>query len=623
MNRLPAALALAVVVVAGAASVAAAATVQATPASARFPFRSYVLTAPPGVTLNAKTLRVTENGVPVSDLTVSSAANAQSGKFGVVLAIDTSDSMAGRPIAAAVDAARVFAAQRPATEAVGIITFNSGVGVPLGLTTKQNDIDAALATTPKLAYGTHIYGAVARALKMIEAAKLTSGTIVLLSDGADTGSRVTAAQAISQARSAHVRVFTIGSRSKVFQPAALRGLAVGTGGAFSTADTSAQLKQVYSGLGNRLSHEYLLQYRSLASPSQQVNVKISIAGAQLPAVDHYTTPPLPQASLPFHSNLADRLWGSTIAMVAFALICALLLGVGLWALFRPAPRTLQGRVAEFVSLYTPRENAKRKSDPSAISGVERSFRRSSRWRRFTDDLEIADIALTPFQILLGTAVLTVLGMFLISAILGSTIFAIFALGIPIFAYNSIKARLARRRRLFSEQLPDTLQVLASALRAGHTLIGALAVVSSEAPEPTRAEMRRVVADEQFGVPLEEALDRVASRMASTEFEQVSVVAGLQREAGGNVAEVLDRVGHSVRERIEVRQLVRSLTAQGRLSRWLLTLLPPGLGVIVAFIDPGYLDPLFHKTSGQVILILAGIMVVAGSLAIKKIVEIEI
>jgi tight adherence protein B len=112
-------------------------------------------------------------------------------------------------------------------------------------------------------------------------------------------------------------------------------------------------------------------------------------------------------------------------------------------------------------------------------------------------------------------------------------------------------------------------------------------------------------------------------MASSEFEQVSVVAGLQREAGGNVAEVLDRVGHSVRERIEVRQLVRSLTAQGRLSRWLLTALPPGLGVIVAFIDPGYLDPLFHKTSGQAILILAGIMVVAGSLAIKKIVEIEI
>jgi tight adherence protein B len=168
-----------------------------------------------------------------------------------------------------------------------------------------------------------------------------------------------------------------------------------------------------------------------------------------------------------------------------------------------------------------------------------------------------------------------------------------------------------------------LQVIASAMRAGHTIIGALAVVATESPEPTRTEMRRALADEQLGVPLDSALDRVARRMQSREFEQVAVVAGLQREAGGNAAEVLDRVAESVRDRIELRQLVRSLTAQGRLSRWILTLLPPGLAGIIALLDPGYLSPLVDKAAGRAILITAAIMIVVGSLMIKKIVDVKV
>ena len=151
-----------------------------------------------------------------------------------------------------------------------------------------------------------------------------------------------------------------------------------------------------------------------------------------------------------------------------------------------------------------------------------------------------------------------------ASLFGSPVFGIFGLLVPLFVHNSIKAKLARKRRLFFEQLPDTLQIVASALRAGHTIVGALAVVSSESPEPTRGEMQRVVADEQLGVPLETALERVAARMASREFEQVAIVAGLQREAGGNAAEVLDRVGRRPRG-IELRQLVRSLTAQGAVA----------------------------------------------------------
>jgi tight adherence protein B len=312
-------------------------------------------------------------------------------------------------------------------------------------------------------------------------------------------------------------------------------------------------------------------------------------------------------------------------MVAFSLLVAALLGFALWALLRPAPRTVQRRVAEFVSLYTPAERAKRARVQPAqrTSVVDDSGQRRSLWRKFCENVEIADVALTPRQILVGTVAATIFAMFLFAALLGSPVFAIFGLGTPILVYNTVSSRAARRRRIFGEQLPDTLQILASAVRAGHTLVGALAVVADEAPEPTRGEMRRVAADEQFGIPLAQALGRVATRMQNTELEQVAIVADLQRDAGGNIADVLEGVADTVRERLELRQLVRSLTAQGRLSRWLLTLLPPSLALIVAFIDPGYLDPLFHTASGQAILVMAGIMILIGSLAIKRIVEIKV
>ena len=623
---------LLVAVLVAAATTAAASAAQpslrVTEAGARFPFRSYVLALPKGATINSASVRVTENGVPVSNVSVVPASEAKNGKFGVVLVLDASNSMAGRPISAAVAAARAFAAHLAGTQQLGIVTFNSTVRTPLQLTTAQRQIGAVLGRTPKLANGTHIYDAISTAVHMIERAGVSSGSIVLLSDGADTGSHISGGDAAAAAKKAHVRIFTVGFRSGVFDPAVLTHLATQTGGSFSSADSRAQLERVYSILGARLSREYLLQYQSLAGPNRNISVKITLKGVGEPAVVGYRTPALPHFSTrPIHNSLSYRLWRSGLAMVCIALISALLIGVAFWAILRPAPSGLQRRVAEFVSLYAPDSEPKRPAGGLAEVvrvGSERSFvERSSRWRQFAEDLEIAEIAIAPLQIVLGTAIATGVAMILFAGLFRSNVFGVFGLIVPVFVFNTIRGKLAKKRRLFSNQLPDALQVIASAMRAGHTIVGALAVVASESPEPMRSEVRRAVADEQLGVPLDTALDRVARRMASREFEQVSVVAGLQREAGGNAAEVLDRVADTVRERIELRQLVRSLTAQGRLSRWILTLLPPGLAGIIALLDPGYLSPLFDKSAGRAILVFAGIMIVVGSLMIKKIVDVKV
>jgi tight adherence protein B len=187
----------------------------------------------------------------------------------------------------------------------------------------------------------------------------------------------------------------------------------------------------------------------------------------------------------------------------------------------------------------------------------------------------------------------------------------------------IRHKLDAVRNSFAEQLPDTLQVLASSLRAGHSFVGALAVVVSEAPDPTRSEFQRVVADEQLGVSIEDSLRSVADRMASRELEQVALVAELQREAGGNMAEVLDTVVETIRERFDLRRLVQTLTAQGRMARWIVSLLPVALALVLSFLNPGYMNPLFTTTTGHVLLVIAAGMVISGSLIIKKIIDIKV
>ena len=159
------------------------------------------------------------------------------------------------------------------------------------------------------------------------------------------------------------------------------------------------------------------------------------------------------------------------------------------------------------------------------------------------------------------------------------------LAIPFGVYALLNRKLVALRRKFADQLPDNLEVLASALRAGHSLAGALSVVVSDAAEPSHREFRRVVSNDQLGIPLEEALEETVRRMANRDLEQVVLIASLQRRAGGDAAEVLDRVTETVRGRQEVRRLVRTLTAQGRLARWIVTILPLALFALLSSSTP--------------------------------------
>lgn len=592
---------------------------------ARFPDRAYILTLATRAPITTSSVQVTENGGPVAGLTVTPASQGARGDFGVVLAIDTSNSMRGNAIRGAMAAARAFAARRASNEQLAIVTFNGAPETLLSFTTDGTRIASALANAPGLAYGTHIYDGVGRAVDLIRRARITSASVVVLSDGADTGSQTTAKDVEAAARAAHVRVFTVGLRSHAFTPTALEHLAAQASGDYSEASSPEQLAAIFDALGTRLSNEYLIRYRSLAAPNARVRVAVRIRGVRGTMRSGYITPALPKSyTPPFSPSFAYRFWRSPVSMLFFSLIVAGLIGLGVVLAVRPRPRTVTKRLAEFVSVQEP-DSGRRSTTSltdSVLSGAEKSLERTRWWAQFKEELEIAEIRMPAVQIVVLTALGTIVFAWLAAVISGSAVFSLFAFGIPLLARTYVKQQLARKRKAFGEQLPENLQMLSSALRAGHSFVGGLSVVVEDAEEPSRREFRRVVADEQLGVPLEDALETVVRRMASDDLEQVALVAALHRETGGNTAEVLDRVNEVVRGRIELRQRVRTLTAQGRLSRWVVTALPVGLMLILSALNPHYMSPLFTHTIGRVLLVLAAIMVVAGSLAIKKIVEID-
>ena len=608
-------------------------------ADSGFPGRSYVLTLPHGVQLKPGAVRVFENGQPISGLvTVTPVSESSSQGFGAALVIDASTSMEGKPEQAAFAAARAFAAQRKGQEQLAVVTYNVEPTVALPFTTEQAKIDEALSKQPLFQFGTHIYDAVGHSLKLLQAAHIKAGTVIVLSDGqehravGDTAHHESEASAAAAARAAHVRVFAVGLSSRLSKLEALQKLARDTGGRYLETTSISDLKAIYSQLGSSLASEYLLHYRSVAGPGKHVRVTVRVDGSSSPVAIEYVTPELAVfkkgPAAPYKESAFTRFWTSTLTMTLVGLIVALLIGLGAYmSLSGPKKGTVRKRMAEFVSVPTAIRDGRRPTTQiteKMLEGTDSMLRSSTLWRRFGWELEIAKVAMPPEQIVVLTGIGSLLALLFIKFVSGSLLVGIVvAVVIPFGVRSLLKRKLAKQRKLFSEQLPDNLQVLSSALRAGHSFIGALSVVVNDAPDPARSEFQRVVADEQLGVPIDEALRVVVQRMDSRELEQVALVGALQRETGGNTAEVLDRVTDTIRERFELRRTVSTLTAQGRMSRWVLTFLPVGLLLIISVINPGYMHIMYQSTVGRVLLLMASISIVCGSLVIKRIVNIKV
>ena len=624
MKRLIAPIVAVAAILAGSASGASSGAVVVTEANpGAFPDRAYILTLPKQQKLATSDVTVSENGEAVNDLTVVPSGDLP-GSSATILAIDASNSMQGKPIADAMVAARAFAAKRPSNAKLGVVIFNGDVTTVLEPTTDRALIKSALAGEPKLGEGTKINDALVQSRDVLANTGATVRSVVLLSDGADVGSKSTLDDALNGLATDKARVFAVGLQSPAYDPATLESAAKQTGGTYVEAQNSSQLAGVFSDIGFKLGNEYLVLYRSYASPQTDVAVKIAVAGYPPPPKITYTSPALAGVTGSFDKSVFDRLVQSPMSVILLVALILLLLAYAVSKLFALRGRSFRSRMSSFVDFDDDDDTGLRREEiRAALADADSSFQRNRLIRGFADDCALADIRTSPLALVGISFVGALLIAVILAAVAGAPIFLLLAFTGPIFLRMMVTSRVERKRRAFGDQLPDNLDVLAQSLRAGHSLPGALSVVAESAPEPSHEELSRVVSDERLGVPLEDALGSCVTRMQSRDLEQVALVALLQRDAGGNAAEVIDQVAYNIRTRQELRRLARTLTAQGRMTRWILTGLPIAVFLALFMIDRNYLAPLWETTQGKVGLVLAIVMVTAGSFIIKRIVNIKV
>lgn len=282
--------------------------------------------------------------------------------------------------------------------------------------------------------------------------------------------------------------------------------------------------------------------------------------------------------------------------------------------------------ARMVPKYRRRPGAAQ--DGSAVSGVAASLTVGvdrliqGRGGALAERLDVAGIRVPPSQLIIlsGSAVVFGVAFGLLLGLPGLSVAS--SLLVPAGVWAWVVLKTGRRRREFSNQLDETAQMLAGSLRSGYSFAQALATVGREGVAPTNEEFTRITNEVRLGRPLSDSMESVALRMGSEDFSWIGQAVAINREVGGNLADVLDGVASTIRERAQLRRQVQALSSEGRLSAIILITLPFLIIGVLSLANPSYIGLLFTRLLGWVILIIATILLIVGALWLRVAVRIK-
>ncbi len=244
--------------------------------------------------------------------------------------------------------------------------------------------------------------------------------------------------------------------------------------------------------------------------------------------------------------------------------------------------------------------------------------------RLDQKLEQAGLPMRAGEFVALIAVAALAGVVLAGLLLPNIVFMLlFGVAASFIPYFWLARARSQRQKKMGEQLADVLSILASSLRAGHSFLQSLDQVASEISEPSATEFHRTVSEIRLGRSIDEAMIAMADRVGSEDMRWAVMAVNVQREVGGNLAEVLDIVANTVRERSYIHRQVRVLSAEGRFSIGILMALPVGLFAYLSLINPEYVSPLFTHPIGRIILLAGGSLMVAGYFVMRRIVKIDV
>ena len=565
---------------------------------------------------------LTENGQRVVDLTAQNLASAKS----VVIAVDRSRSMKGRQLDDAIAAARNFIAAKGGSDRIAVVVFGSHAVQLTGFSSSTIDSDDALRTMSVDARsGTALYDALALSAGMLAKEVGRARVIVLLTDGQDVSSTSSLAQSVEAARKASALVYpiVIGGADATRQP--LRQMARETGGTFHGAASSAALKGVYTSVAAELRRTWRLEWVTAARPGEKLHLRASLDPEGAAAAD-LTVPGDVQAPAGTGTELPSPLYtpfGGLLLtlLVAFLVLtaCGLVLtsGKGSWVKSRLTPHVEGGR-----RKAKQREKGERLAAfASLFRATEQTFGHRRLWKRLHLMLERADVPLrtVEFAYLIVGCGFTLALMAAVSGRPTLMILIAFAVG-ALIPYGWVSFKSRRRMNAFDDQLPDLLVTLAASLKAGHSFKQGIQTVVDEGQDPSSKVLGRVITDTQLGRPMDEALAETAERIGSKNFSFVITAVSIQRQVGGSLAGLFDMVADTVRQRQQFARKIKGLTAMGRASAYVLVGLPFFVGLAMTVLNPTYMQPLYHSSTGHTLIMIGLVMMAFGSLILKKLVS---
>jgi tight adherence protein B len=609
---------LAALIVALLAPVAAGASVNLRRVDASgYPTIRATLVAP---VASAQPPTLSENGRRVVDLRATNLAASKS----LVVAIDRSRSMAGRQLEDATAAARKFIAAKAGSDRVALVVFGSRAVQLTRFSSSTIDADDALRTLAIDAKkGTALNDALLLSTRLLGKEQGRARVVVLLTDGQDVSSKTRLPQAVAAARHSGVLVYpiSIGASPGTTQP--LQKMASETGGAFNSAASSKALSGVYSSVAAELKRTWRLEYVTAARPGEKLHLRVVLdpegaASADLAIPGDFEAPGT-GSELP--SPLYTPLGGLLLTMlVAFLVLTAC------GFLFASAKGSwVKGRLAPHVEGTRKSKRREKGERMAALAGLfratEQAFGHRRLWMKLQRKIERADVPLrtVEFAYLMLASAFTLAFLAAVTGRSSLGILIALAVGAALpYGWISMKAR--RRINAFENQLPDLLVTLAASLKAGHSFKQGIQTVVDEGQEPASKELGRVISDTRLGRPMDEALADTAERIGSKNFSFVITAVTIQRQVGGSLAGLFDMVADTVRQRQQFARKIRSLTAMGRASAYVLAGLPFFVAFAITLLNPDYMDPLYHTSTGHTLIMIGLMMMVFGSLILKKLVS---
>jgi tight adherence protein B len=565
-----------------------------------------------------------------------------------LLVLDTSGSMRGEPLDAAKAAAEQFLTSVPDDVQVGLITFADRATLRLAPIKNRDAVRSVVDALPADG-ATALYDGLNMAVSQLAGPEYsdTVKNVVLLTDGKDEGSTAGLGTVLGELEKSGITVDAVAFHTTAARPV-LQEIVDAGRGKLVKADDADALSAAFTDSAKAISNQVLITAAlpaGMEPGDPTVTVEVSATGGATftdAAVMLLTADDLPAEQPRVEpAPVGGGGWTSSertlqIALALVFLGAVVILGFMAAAFAggrresimreRLAPYTLRGSGAHRPLPPPPSASGSEVAIARAAVGLaERVVAHKDFEARLASHLEAAAIPMKPAEwLLLHTGIALGIPLLLLLVSWGDVPLVLVGLLIgAVGPYVYLSVKQSKRKQKFEESLAPTLQLLAGSLAAGHSLPQAVDTVAQEASEPMASELRRAVAETRLAVTVEDALDHIAERTGSKDFAWVAMAVRIQRNVGGNLAELLTTVAATLRERERLRRHVRVLSAEGRLSAIILGALPILFAFYLFVVRRDYLMKLFTDPLGVAMVIVGSVIFVGSILVMVKLVKVEV